>query len=117
MYSFLYTALFLDLSSQKRERPQDYKMPAADQHLYAVAFSDSDCIKFPVGLLFYLYRSVSLCTSGFVFRADDLRAILGFKPVFMGLPADGKPFPVECQFCDTVYEFTTDDIKKLIKNA
>ena len=31
--------------------------------------------------------------------------------------ADGKTFPVECQFCDTVYEFTPDDIKKLIKNA
>jgi molecular chaperone Hsp33 len=33
------------------------------------------------------------------------------------IAADGKPFPVECQFCDTVYEFTPDDIKKLIKNA
>ena len=30
---------------------------------------------------------------------------------------EGKTFPVECQFCDTVYEFTPDDIKKLIKNA
>ena len=29
--------------------------------------------------------------------------------------ADGKPFPVECQFCDTVYEFTPDDIEKLLK--
>ena len=33
------------------------------------------------------------------------------------IAADGKTFPVECQFCDTVYEFTPDDIKKLIKNA
>ena len=28
---------------------------------------------------------------------------------------EGKSFPVECQFCDTVYEFTPDDIQKLIK--
>ncbi len=30
---------------------------------------------------------------------------------------EGKTFPVECQFCDTVYQFTPDDIRKLIKNA
>lgn len=28
---------------------------------------------------------------------------------------EGKTFPVECQFCDTVYEFTTDDIQKLLE--
>ena len=28
---------------------------------------------------------------------------------------DGKTFPVECQFCDTIYEFTPEDIQKLIK--
>ncbi|MBQ8909779.1 MAG: Hsp33 family molecular chaperone HslO [Oscillospiraceae bacterium] len=27
---------------------------------------------------------------------------------------EGKPFPVECQFCDTVYEFTPQDIQKLL---
>ena len=31
------------------------------------------------------------------------------------IKADGKPFPVECQFCDTVYEFTPDDIEQLLK--
>lgn len=30
---------------------------------------------------------------------------------------EGKTFPVECQFCDEVYEFTPEDIKTLIKNA
>lgn len=30
---------------------------------------------------------------------------------------EGKPFPVECQFCDTQYTFTPDDIKKLLKEA
>ena len=29
--------------------------------------------------------------------------------------AEGKTFPVECQFCDTVYEFTPDDIEELLK--
>ena len=32
------------------------------------------------------------------------------------IAADGKTFPVECQFCDTVYEFTPEDIKELLKN-
>ena len=27
---------------------------------------------------------------------------------------EGKTFPVECQFCDTVYEFTPEDIEKLL---
>ena len=27
---------------------------------------------------------------------------------------DGKTFPVECQFCDTVYEFTPEDIEQLL---
>ena len=30
---------------------------------------------------------------------------------------EGKPFPVECQFCDTLYTFSPDDIKKLLKEA
>ena len=29
---------------------------------------------------------------------------------------EGKPFPVECQFCDTVYEFTPADIEKLLRD-
>ncbi len=31
------------------------------------------------------------------------------------IKAEGKTFPVECQFCDTVYEFTPDDIEHLLK--
>jgi molecular chaperone Hsp33 len=30
---------------------------------------------------------------------------------------DGKAFPVECQFCDTVYRFTPEDIAELLKNV
>ena len=32
------------------------------------------------------------------------------------IAAAGEAFPVECQFCDTVYRFTPDDIRKLLKN-
>ncbi len=28
---------------------------------------------------------------------------------------EGESFPVECQFCDTVYKFTPDDIQELLK--
>ena len=30
---------------------------------------------------------------------------------------EGKPFPVECQFCDTNYTFTPEDIKKLLEKV
>lgn len=29
---------------------------------------------------------------------------------------DGKPFPVECQFCDAVYQFSPEDVAELLKN-
>ncbi|MBQ2785382.1 MAG: Hsp33 family molecular chaperone HslO [Oscillospiraceae bacterium] len=30
---------------------------------------------------------------------------------------DGKAFPVECQFCDTVYTFTPDDIREILEKV
>jgi len=30
---------------------------------------------------------------------------------------EGKPFPVECQFCDDVYSFTPEDIKEILKKV
>ena len=30
---------------------------------------------------------------------------------------EGKPFPVECQFCDETYEFTPEDIRQMLKEA
>ena len=30
---------------------------------------------------------------------------------------EGKTFPVECQFCDTVYSFTPEDIQELLKKV
>ncbi len=32
------------------------------------------------------------------------------------IKAEEKTFPVECQFCDTVYDFTPEDIGELLKN-
>ena len=29
---------------------------------------------------------------------------------------EGQNFPVECQFCDTVYEFTPDDVAAILKS-
>ena len=31
--------------------------------------------------------------------------------------AEDKAFPVECQFCDTVYTFTPEDIREMLENA
>ena len=33
------------------------------------------------------------------------------------IAAEEKAFPVECQFCDTVYEFTPKNIEEMIKNS
>ena len=32
------------------------------------------------------------------------------------IAAEGVTFPISCQFCDTIYEFTPEDIRGLIKN-
>jgi len=31
------------------------------------------------------------------------------------IAAEGQAFPVECQFCDTVYTFTPEDVRELLK--
>ena len=49
-------------------------------------------------------------------RVESALISLG-KQELTEIAEEGKPFPVECQFCDTVYEFTPEDIQKLLKNA
>jgi len=49
-------------------------------------------------------------------RVESALISLGKKEL-MEIAAEGKTFPVECQFCDTVYAFTPEDIQKLINNA
>ena len=49
-------------------------------------------------------------------RVESALISLGKKEL-TEIAAEEKAFPVECQFCDTVYTFTPEDIRKLIKNA
>ena len=49
-------------------------------------------------------------------RVESALISLGRKEL-TEIANEGKEFPVECQFCDTIYKFTPDDIRKLIKNS
>lgn len=49
-------------------------------------------------------------------RVESALISLG-KQELSEIVAEGKPFPVECQFCDTVYTFTPEDVAALIENA
>ncbi len=49
-------------------------------------------------------------------RVESALISLGKKEL-TEIAAEGKPFDVECQFCDTVYTFTPDEIQNLINNA
>ena len=45
-------------------------------------------------------------------------ALISLGQKELGQIADeGKTFPVECQFCDTVYQFTPDDIRDILKKV
>ena len=47
-------------------------------------------------------------------RVESALISLGRKEL-EEIASEGKPFPVECQFCDAVYEFTPEDIEELLK--
>ena len=49
-------------------------------------------------------------------RVESALISLGKKEL-MEIAQEGKEFPVECQFCDTVYKFTPEDIQELVKNS
>lgn len=48
-------------------------------------------------------------------RVESALISLGRKEL-EEIRGEGKVFPVECQFCDTVYEFTPEDLDKLLEN-
>ena len=48
-------------------------------------------------------------------RVESALLSLG-KEELEQIKSEGKTFPVECQFCDTIYEFTTADIDEILKN-
>ena len=69
-----------------------------------------------LGVLFFEPEEVEYkcyCTRD---RVESALISLGRKEL-EEIATEGKTFPVECQFCDTVYEFTPEDIQKLLKNA
>ena len=47
-------------------------------------------------------------------RVEGALISLGKKEL-QEIADEGKTFPVECQFCDTVYEFTPEDLQVLLK--
>ena len=49
-------------------------------------------------------------------RVESALLSLGKKEM-EEIASEGKSFPVECQFCDAIYEFTPEDIRELIKNS
>ena len=49
-------------------------------------------------------------------RVESALISLGSKEL-TEIMEEGKPFPVECQFCDTVYQFTPEDIRELLKKV
>ena len=49
-------------------------------------------------------------------RVESALISLGRKEL-TEIAQEGKPFDVECQFCDTVYSFTPEEIRNLINNA
>lgn len=49
-------------------------------------------------------------------RVEAALISLGKKEL-MEIANEGKEFPVECQFCDTIYRFTPEDILKLVENC
>ncbi len=49
-------------------------------------------------------------------RVTDALISLG-KVELTDIMQEGKAFPVECQFCDTVYNFTPEDIKKILETV
>lgn len=49
-------------------------------------------------------------------RVEAALISLGVKEL-EEIAAEGKTFPVECQFCDTVYQFTPENIRELIAKS
>ena len=49
-------------------------------------------------------------------RVESALISLGKKEL-REIADEGKPFTVECQFCDTVYTFTPEELLDLVKNA
>ena len=68
-----------------------------------------------LGVLFF--ENEPVCYKCYCSRERVTSALISLgRKELEEIAEEGKAFPVECQFCDTVYEFTPEDIQKMLKN-
>ena len=68
-----------------------------------------------LGVLFL--ETTEVCYKCYCSRSRVESALISLgKQELTEIMEDGKPFPVECQFCDTTYEFTPEQVAELIEN-
>ena len=69
-----------------------------------------------LGVLFF--ENEPVCYKCYCSRDRVTAALISIgKEDLTEIMEEGKPFPVECQFCDTVYTFTPEDIAELLKKV
>ena len=67
-----------------------------------------------LGLLFF--ENEPVCYKCYCSRDRVTAALISLgREELRQIADEGKAFPVECQFCDTVYRFTPEDVEKLLK--
>lgn len=63
-------------------------------------------------------ETVPVCYKCYCSRERVTSALISLgKQELTEIADEGKPFPVECQFCDAVYSFTPDDVRQLLKKV
>ena len=68
-----------------------------------------------LGVLFF--ENEPVCYKCYCSRERVTAALISLgREELEQIASEGKSFPVECQFCDTVYEFTPEDIREILKN-
>ena len=68
-----------------------------------------------LGVLFF--ENEPVCYKCYCDRERVTKALISLgKEELAEIAADGKPFTVDCQFCDTVYTFTPEQIRDILSN-
>ena len=68
-----------------------------------------------MGVLFF--ENEPVCYKCYCDRERVTKALISLgKEELAEIAADGKPFTVDCQFCDTVYTFTPEQIRDILSN-
>ena len=67
-----------------------------------------------LGVLFF--ENEPVCYKCYCSRERVTSALISLgKEELSEIAAEEKTFPVECQFCDTIYRFTPDDVRNILK--